>query len=149
MARPGITYDEVAATADALIGRGEKPTIGAIRADLGTGSPNTIHKHLTAWKAAQAPAERQAARLPDEPASALAQEIERAGAQLQERLDAMRQWAQRHRPDGVDLLEGLPRPVPAFHRQGLGDAAADWHDQGLDDVPQPRPRRNDPSGPTF
>ena len=59
MARPGITYDEVAASADALVGRGEKPTIGAIRAELGTGSPNTIHRHLTAWKAAQAPAERQ------------------------------------------------------------------------------------------
>jgi len=76
-------------------------------------------------------------------------EIDRAGQQLSERLDAMRQWAQRHRPDGADLLDGLPRPVPAFHRQGLGDAAADWHDQGLDDVPQPRPRRNDPNGPTF
>lgn len=77
MARTGISYEQVAHAADTLMGRGEKPTIQAIRAEIGTGSPNTIHKHLTAWKAAQAPAERQAARLPDDLARVLADEIER------------------------------------------------------------------------
>ena len=75
MARPGITYEQVAATADALVGRGEKPTIQAIRDALGTGSPNTIHRHLTAWRSAQSPAERPPARLRDELAGALSNEI--------------------------------------------------------------------------
>ena len=77
MARPGITYEQVASAADALVGQGDRPTIQAVREALGTGSPNTIHRHLTQWKAAQAPAERQAARLPDDLAAALAREIER------------------------------------------------------------------------
>ncbi|MBR9829320.1 MAG: hypothetical protein GYB41_11845 [Oceanospirillales bacterium] len=80
MARPGITYEEVAAAADALVAEGERPTINAVRDALSTGSPNTIHKHLTAWKVAQAPARRETARLPDELAAALAEEIERQAA---------------------------------------------------------------------
>ncbi|KJZ03183.1 mucin, partial [Halomonas sp. S2151] len=66
MARTGITYEQVATVADALVGQGEKPSIQRIREQLGTGSPNTIHRHLKAWRATQAPAERRAARLPDE-----------------------------------------------------------------------------------
>lgn len=80
MARPGITYEEVAAAADALVAEGERPTINGVRDALGTGSPNTIHRHLQAWKATQAPARREAARLPDELAVALAEEIERQSA---------------------------------------------------------------------
>lgn len=80
MARPGITYEEVAAAADALVADGERPTINAVRDALGTGSPNTIHRHLQAWKSTQAPARREAARLPDELAAALAEEIERQAA---------------------------------------------------------------------
>ncbi|WP_343878783.1 DNA-binding protein, partial [Cupriavidus pauculus] len=50
MAREGITFEQVAAAADALVGEGQQPTIRAIRERLGTGSPNTVHKHLTAWR---------------------------------------------------------------------------------------------------
>ncbi|WP_340367478.1 DNA-binding protein, partial [Marinobacter azerbaijanicus] len=46
MARTGITYEQVATVADALVGQGEKPSIQRIREQLGTGSPNTIHRHL-------------------------------------------------------------------------------------------------------
>ena len=77
MARPGITYQQVETIADQMIGNGEKPTIQTVRDALGTGSLNTIHRHLTAWRSAQPPVERQAARLPDELAATLAQEIER------------------------------------------------------------------------
>ncbi|WP_221931826.1 DNA-binding protein [Klebsiella pneumoniae] len=53
MARQGITFEQVAAVADALAGEGQQPTIRAVREKLGdTGSPNTIHKHLTAWREA-------------------------------------------------------------------------------------------------
>ena len=45
MARQGITFEQVAAAADALAGEGQQPTIRAVREKLGdTGSPNTIHK---------------------------------------------------------------------------------------------------------
>lgn len=44
MARVGITYDQVAAQADALVGEGfNEPTILAVRDRLGkTGSPNCV-----------------------------------------------------------------------------------------------------------
>ncbi|PRD67253.1 hypothetical protein C6P61_17445, partial [Malikia spinosa] len=48
MARAGIQFEQVAAVADTLMGEGQLPTIRAVRERLGdTGSPNTIHKHLT------------------------------------------------------------------------------------------------------
>lgn len=48
MAR-GITEEEVHQAADAIVGRGERPTIERIRAELGRGSPNTVNRHLDAW----------------------------------------------------------------------------------------------------
>lgn len=53
MAREGISFDQVAAAADALVGAGKTPTIKAVRDSIGTGSPNTVHRHLTAWRAAR------------------------------------------------------------------------------------------------
>lgn len=48
MAR-GITEENVHQAADAIVGRGERPTIERIRAELGRGSPNTVNRHLDAW----------------------------------------------------------------------------------------------------
>ncbi|TLY49659.1 MAG: hypothetical protein E6K53_12920 [Gammaproteobacteria bacterium] len=45
MAR-GITQDRVNQAADALLARGERPTIEKVRAELGTGSPNTLLRLL-------------------------------------------------------------------------------------------------------
>ncbi len=65
MARAGITFDQVAHHADAMQAEGRNPTIQGLREALGgTGSPNTIHKHLTAWRAARPQAQAQAAELP-------------------------------------------------------------------------------------
>ncbi|MGP9743695.1 DNA-binding protein, partial [Halomonas sp. AOP4-A1-5] len=50
MARPGISFEHVAHAADTLVGRGERPTIAAVRDEIGTGSPNTIHRHLQQWR---------------------------------------------------------------------------------------------------
>lgn len=50
MGRKGITYEQVEAVADAL--HAERPssvTLAGVRARLGTGSPNTIHKLLKLW----------------------------------------------------------------------------------------------------
>lgn len=78
MARPGITYDEVIAAANGLVAKGEEPTIMGVREELGnTGSPNTIHRHLTAWKDAQPVAQRKVRELPGDLQNALLKEIDR------------------------------------------------------------------------
>lgn len=48
MAR-GITESGVHAAADELVASGERPTVERIRAHLGTGSPNTVTRHLETW----------------------------------------------------------------------------------------------------
>ncbi len=54
MARIGVTSEQVSAVADALIGEGKQATIRAVRERLGDrGSPNTIQKHLSAWRDAR------------------------------------------------------------------------------------------------
>ncbi|QYY33556.1 DNA-binding protein (plasmid) [Cupriavidus pinatubonensis] len=59
MARQGISYEQVAAAADALIAEQLKPTLTAVRERLGTGSMNTIHRHLSTWQAQQKPMPRK------------------------------------------------------------------------------------------
>ena len=44
----GITEEDVRGAADAIVGRGERPTIDRIRAELGRGSPNNVNRHLDA-----------------------------------------------------------------------------------------------------
>lgn len=48
MAR-GVTQDRVNNAADALLQRGERPTIEKVRAELGTGSPNTLMRLIEVW----------------------------------------------------------------------------------------------------
>jgi colicin import membrane protein len=80
MARIGITYEQVNAMANAIVGEGMRPTIDSIRQRLGTGSPNTIHRHLTAWRAAKPVQAEQKVELPASILAAIAAEIERAQA---------------------------------------------------------------------
>lgn len=67
MAR-GITQDQVSAAADALVTAGERPTVEKIRAQLGTGSPNTVIRMLDTWRGALATRLSQVLALPDVPA---------------------------------------------------------------------------------
>jgi len=57
MARTGISYEDVRAAAETLLGRGLNPTIQRVRELLGTGSNTTISEHLKSWQQqlAQAP----------------------------------------------------------------------------------------------
>jgi colicin import membrane protein len=87
MARPGITYQEVAAAADSIIAAGDNPTIAKIRAELGTGSPNTIHRHLTAWRTTAPVKERKTPELPAALQEALVQEFERQAAEIRAELE--------------------------------------------------------------
>ena len=48
-----ITTTDIHTAADALVARGKKPTLAAIRAELGTGSFSTIGEGLKTWKQQQ------------------------------------------------------------------------------------------------
>lgn len=95
MARIGITFEQVAAAADDLVGSGKSATIQAVREALGnTGSPNTIHKHLTAWRAARPQAAASAVELPAELVSALGAEIARAASRARGEIEGQLVQAQ-------------------------------------------------------
>lgn len=87
MARVGITFEQVAAAADSLLGAGKQATIQAVRESLGTGSPNTVHKHLTAWRAARPQAVSAVVELPVELVNALGAEIARAASKARSEVE--------------------------------------------------------------
>ena len=87
MARTGITYEQVAAVADALIGAGQQPTIKGVRERLGTGSPNTVHAHLVAWREARPVAVVEAPTLPASLTAAIAAEISQAAARARAEIE--------------------------------------------------------------
>ncbi|MDO3615292.1 DNA-binding protein [Ralstonia pseudosolanacearum] len=78
MARQGISYEQVANAADTLVAEQLKPTLTAVRERLGSGSMNTIHRHLTAWQGRQKPAARKLGELNPRVLSALGSELSRA-----------------------------------------------------------------------
>jgi chromosome segregation ATPase len=88
MARVGITFDQVSAAADALIGAGKQVTILAVREALGTGSPNTVHKHLVTWRSKQAPKQSTAYDMPADLVSAFGKELARGAAAAKAEVEA-------------------------------------------------------------
>ncbi|MBS3962951.1 MAG: DNA-binding protein [Methylomonas sp.] len=80
MARIGISYEQVAQVADAILGTGQQPSIRTIRDRLTTGSPNTIQRHLATWRDARPQAAATAPELPSTLTAAIAAEIEKAAA---------------------------------------------------------------------
>lgn len=78
MAREGITYEQVAAAATALLGEGQQATIRAVREHIGTGSPNTVHRHLAAWRDTRPQVTTVAQSLSDSLTAAIAAEIDKA-----------------------------------------------------------------------
>ena len=75
--RTGITFEQVAAVADAIAGRGDRPTLRGVRAELGSGSMGTIQKHLAAWQGTRRQIVTSAATLPTEIQRVILSEIER------------------------------------------------------------------------
>lgn len=80
MARVGITYEQVAAAASTLLSEGRQPTIQAIRGVLGTGSPNTIHRHLCAYNEGRPPVAQMAVEVPAELSAAFLSALDRTAA---------------------------------------------------------------------
>lgn len=88
MARQGVTYSEVASAADTLVSNGQQPTIKAIRDHLGTGSPNTIHMHLTTWRDEQ-PVHAVSSEIPEALTAAIAKEIAKAASTAKAGIEAL------------------------------------------------------------
>jgi len=80
MARIGVSFEQVAAAADSLLGAGRQPTIQAVREALGTGSPNTIHRHLSDWRASRPRAATSAVEVPSELSAAFLSALDRTAA---------------------------------------------------------------------
>lgn len=123
MARPGITYDEVIASIDAILAGGEEPTIQRIREHLGTGSPNTIHKHLVAWRAARPVEQRKAPELPAELQAALVREIERQAAEARTDVEKALVQAQKDAAVLAKTGEELEDTITILEEQNEGLAA--------------------------
>jgi hypothetical protein len=68
--RPGITQEQVNAAADALVAAGDRPTVGKVRAVMGTGSPNTVTRMLDTWRSGLAERLQNVLHLPELPPEA-------------------------------------------------------------------------------
>ena len=89
MAGEGITKEQVAAACNTLVAQGKKPTIRSVREQLGdTGSPNTIHRFLTAWQDAQPVTAAAAPALSVGVVNAIAAEMANAVGQVRAELEA-------------------------------------------------------------
>lgn len=88
MARIGITYEQVAQQADLMAANGQQPTIKALREALGgTGSPNTIHRHLTTRTAARPVKTAQIVELPQSLTLAISEAIRKAASQARSEIE--------------------------------------------------------------
>lgn len=96
MARPGVTYSEVANAAQQLTAAGKTPTIEAIRRILGTGSNSTLGDHLRAWKAQQEQTQQIAIKehLPEELIAVLKGLWERVMNQAEDKIQMIHQETQ-------------------------------------------------------
>lgn len=113
--RTGVTYEQVAAAADGLVGAGRNPSIAAVREALGnTGSPNTIHKHLSAWRDARPQAVAAAAELPADLITALAGEITKAAAKARGEIEGDLAQARSEAADLANVGESLEQERDAL-----------------------------------
>ena len=117
MAREGITAAQVAQAADALVGEGKQPTIRGVRDRLGGGSPNTVHRHLTAWRETRPPAVAAAPELPASLTASIAAEIERATAKARAEIEGYLVQAQTEAADLAQAGEVLEAEREALTEQ--------------------------------
>jgi len=102
MARGGINKVHVQRARDAILARGNNPSIDAVRIELGnTGSKSTIHRYLKELEEAE-PAQRRAL------SDSLADLVSRLATQLQDEAEAVVNAAAEHHQDAIQqLTQGL------------------------------------------
>jgi chromosome segregation ATPase len=85
-----VSYDEVAAVADAITAENINPTISNVREQLGTGSRKTIHRHLAMWREQRPQIVTTQSELPVSIVNEISREITRAKcearAEIEEKL---------------------------------------------------------------
>src|SRR5690242_15701507 len=101
MARPGITYNDVAKAALELTGQGKLPTIDSIRQFLSTGSSSTIAPHLRTWKAKQGETQLIASKekLPEDLVALMKGLWERVHQEAQNQISVIEQQANKNSND--------------------------------------------------
>ena len=118
MARIGITYPQVAAACDSLLSASRQVTINSVREALGnTGSPNTIHAHLTAWRSAMPVAQSSAHELPSTLLNALGQELAKAAAAARAEIEEKLVTAQSEAAQLGSTGEVLEQQVNDLHEK--------------------------------
>jgi len=121
MARAGVTYEQVSAVAEELTAKGLQPTIRLVREWLGDrGSPNTIQRHLSAWREARPAVGSTVLELPSALSVAIAAEISRAAAQARSEIEGQLAQAQLEAADLAMAGEALEAERDAFIGQMAG-----------------------------
>lgn len=99
MAKTGVTFEQVAQAVQALKARGINPTSRAVRDELGGGSPNVIHRHLTALRG-NADSTAAPVAVPDALLSAIGAALAHAQAQA---VEAQATEVQQAQAEAVEL----------------------------------------------
>lgn len=111
MAKQGVSYQEVAAAADKLLGQGIEPSTRSVRDLLGTGSMNTLQKHMLAWRSARPVQQSTVYELPSELVNAFGKELARGAAMARSSIEADLAQAQGELGELVSIGEGLENQV--------------------------------------
>lgn len=119
MARPGVTYLEVATAALQLSAAGKNPTVETIRIALGTGSNSTLGTHLRAWKARQGQTQQIATkeRLPEELIAVIKGLWERVIDQSDEKIQAIQEEVRQELAQATHEVERLQRDNTHWQQQ--------------------------------
>ncbi len=91
MPRQGITREQVFKAADQLTQDSHNPTWRAVREHLGSGSAETINRHLKPWKEAREAVQAEAAPIPEPVEIALHRVWDLASKKAKEQLQEERQ----------------------------------------------------------
>lgn len=105
MAKEGVTYEQVAAAADELVGEGAKPTNRAVRERLKGGSPNRVLIFLNQWKARTPQPAAPRRELPNVIVNRLQEELARVAAEARAEIEAELVEAQTVAADLADAGE--------------------------------------------
>lgn len=120
MAKQGVSYQEVAAAADKLLGQGIEPSTRSVRDLLGTGSMNTLQKHMLAWRSSRPVQQSTAYELPAELVNAFGKELARGAAMARSSIEADLAQAQGELGELVTIGEALENQVEQLTEANLG-----------------------------
>ena len=122
LGRPGVTFAEVAAVADRIKARGERPTVQRVRGELGSGSLATLQRHFTAWREKNRTGAVESVTLPVELQRAMLGHIERAAAEARADLQADLAETQSEREALTEELERHAATLTAVEERAAGQA---------------------------